>query len=279
MKNILIATDFSEGSKNAIEHARKIAKQLKAKLIYLHAHYPIVPTNYLDPNGIYLSTPETDIQGTLKDLKKALSHFQEEDKKDGISSEIRVELGDLSSCIQTIEEQEKLDLVIISKTSQTNFLDKLIGSTAKGLLHDLHVPLLIIPSNFHADIFEKVLYATQLEFDEIPYIKSALKWSEKGKNKLTIAHLDEEFETDLIPNHQFLEEIKEALKKEEVYYKNADTKSFKPGIIRLIKDENASLICLTTHKRNLLTQIVSPSKTRDAIDYLPIPVLVFNAPN
>ena len=190
MKNILIATDFSEGSKNAIEHAGKIAKQLKAKLIYLHAHYPVVPTNYLDPNGIYLSTPETDIQGTLKDLKKALSHFQEEDKSAGVSSEIRVELGDLSSCIQTIEEQEKLDLVIISKTSQTNFLDKLIGSTAKGLLHDLHVPLLIIPSNFHADIFEKVLYATQLEFDEIPYIKSALKWSEKGKNKLTIAHLD-----------------------------------------------------------------------------------------
>jgi nucleotide-binding universal stress UspA family protein len=50
-------------------------------------------------------------------------------------------------------------------------------------------------------------------------------------------------------------------------------------MVKLMKDEKASLICLTTHKRNLLTQIVSPSKTREAIEFIPIPTLVFNAKN
>lgn len=279
MKNILIATDFSEGSKNAISQARIIAKQLKAKLIYLHAHFPVVPTNYLDPNGIYLSTPEMDIQGTLKDLKKALAHFHEEDLIDGITSEIRVEMGNLSSCIQAIEEELKLDLVIISKTSQTNFLDKLIGSTAKSLLHDLHVPLLIIPANFNGEIFNKVVYASQLEFDEIPYIKNAVIWAEKGKHKLTIAHLNEEFETNLVPDHQYLEEIKPAIKDHHPHYVQANVSNFKDGVNRLIIEQKASLICFATHKRNIITQLVSPSKTRDVIDHIDIPVLVYNLKN
>lgn len=279
MKNILIATDFSEGSENAIQHARSIAKAFKAKLIYFHAHFPVVPTNYLDPNGIYLSMPEIDIQDTLKGLEKALHKFVEEDASHGIDAAVAVEIGDITTGIHSLEEKLDLDLVIVSKTSSQNFLEKMLGSTAKSLVHDLHVPLLIIPSNYKESIFDHVLYATQLEFDEIPFIKQSLKWAVKGTHSLTVAHLDEEFETDLIPNHQFLKEIKGALEKEIVEYKNVDTKSFKAGMLKLIKDEKASLICLTTHKRNLLTQIVSPSKTREAIEFIPIPTLVFNAKN
>ena len=279
MKNILIATDFSEGSENAIRHARKIAKIFQAKLTYFHAHYPVVPTNYLDPNGIYLSMPEIDIQETLKGLEKSLNKYVQEDAKNNLKSSAVVEIGDIASGIHALQEKHKYDLVLISKTSNTNFLEKMIGSTAKGLIHDLDIPLLVIPSNYSEDLFHKVLYASQLEFDEIPFIQAANEWAKMGDRKLTIAHLNEEFDTDLIPDHQFLEEIKIALKGEHVHYVNADTKSFKAGFVKLLKDEKASLVCMTTHKRNLLTQIVSPSKTREAIEFIPIPTLVFNAKN
>ncbi len=279
MKTILVATDFSEGSANAIQHARKLAKAFHANLIYFHAHFPVVPTNYLDPNGIYLSLPEIDIQETIKGLEKALNKYIKEDATNNLQSSAVVEIGDLASGIQALQEKQKLDLVLISKTASTNFLEKMIGSTAKGLIHDLDIPLLVIPANYTEDLFHKVLYASQLEFDEIPFIQSANAWAKKGDHKLTIAHLNEEFDTDLIPDHQFLEDIKHALKGEHVHYVNADSKSFKAGFIKLLKDEKASLVCMTTHKRNLLTQIVSPSKTREAIEFIPIPTLVFNAKN
>ncbi len=279
MKNILIATDFSKGSENAIRYARQIAKAFEAKLIYFHAYFPVVPTNYLDPNGIYLSMPEIDMQETIKDLQNSLQKEVLEDKKNGIHSSVIVEVGDLSSGILSVHEKKSIDLVVISKTSSLNFLEKLMGSTARRLIHDLDIPLLVIPSNFKGNLLDKVLYASQLEFDEIPFIKSATKWASKGNHNLSIAHLDEVYETDLIPNHQFLEEIKAAFKEEHLHYVTADAKSFKTGLIHLIKNQKASLICLATHKRNLLTQIVSPSKTREAIEFIPIPTLVFNAKN
>jgi len=279
MKHILVATDFSEGSENAIQHARKLAKAFKASLIYFHAHFPVVPTNYLDPNGIYLSMPEVDLQEVLKGLKHSLHAYVKADAEQGIKSEVIVEVGDITSSLHAIEEKMDLDLVIVGKTANANFLDKLLGSTARSLAHDLQVPLLIIPSNYTEDILHKVLYASQLEFDEIPFVKKANQWAKKGSHKLTLAHLDELFETDLIPNHQFIEEIKEAMKGEHLHYVNADASSFKEGMLKLLKDQGATLVCLTTHKRNLITQIVSPSKTREAIEFIPIPTLVFNAKN
>lgn len=277
MKHILVATDFSEGSENAIQHARKLAKAFKASLIYFHAHFPVVPTNYLDPNGIYLSMPEVDMQEVLSGLKHSLAANVKADEAQGIHSEAIVEVGDITSSLHAMEEKIDLDLVIVGKTANANFLDKLLGSTAKSLAHDLHVPLLIIPSNFTNDLLHKVLYASQLEFDEIPYVKKANQWAKKGPHKLTLAHLDEEFETDLIPNHQFIADIKEAMKGEHVHYVNADAVSFKDGMLKLLKDQEASLVCMTTHKRNIITQLVSPSKTREAIEFIPIPTLVFNA--
>ena len=279
MKHILVATDFSEGAQNAIMHARKLAKVFNASLIYFHAHFPVVPTNYLDPNGIYLSMPEVDMQEVIKGLKHSLQAYVKADAAEGIKSESIIEVGDITSAIHSIEEKIDLDLVIVGKTANANFLDKLLGSTAKSLAHDLHVPLLIIPSNYTEDLLHKVLYATQLEFDEIPFIKKANQWAKKGPHKLTLAHLNEKFETDLIPNHQFLEEIKEAMKGEHLHYVNADASSFKEGLLTLLKEQGTSLICLTTHKRNIITQLVSPSKTREAIEFIPIPTLVFNAKN
>jgi nucleotide-binding universal stress UspA family protein len=279
MINILVATDFSEGSNNAIQFARSIAKIFQSKLIYFHAHYPVVPTNYLDPNGIYLSMPENDLKEVIISLNHSLDSYVKEDAKQGIQSDVVVEVGDITSVIHSLQEKRSIDLVIISKTSNTNFLEKLLGSTAKTLLHNLDVPLLIIPSNYKGQIFQKVLYASQLEFDEIPFIKMANEWAKKSAHKLTFVHLDEEFETDLIPNHQYVKEIKEAFQNDPFIFVNADTKSFKKGLLKLIKEQKASLICMTTHKRNLLTQIISPSKTREAIEYIPIPTLVFNAKN
>ncbi|RXK46536.1 universal stress protein [Aquirufa rosea] len=277
MKTILVSTDFSEGSENAMQHAQIIARAYGSTLIYFHAHFPMLPNQFIDPNGMSISMPVEDFQESMKSIHQSLEKWVKEDEVQGLNSKVIVKVGEVKPCLQEVLSEILIDLVIIGKTSSPSFLETLLGSTTKSLLHELEVPMLVIPANFTEDIFQQTLYASQLEFDEISFIQAANQWAKHGKKSMVLAHLNEDFETDLVPNDQFLKEIKSAMKKEELVYVQADAKSFQTGLLKLIKEQKASLICMTTHKRNILSQLVTPSKTRAAIEFIPIPTLVYYA--
>lgn len=271
MKTILIATDFSVGSDNARVYGLEIAKKLGCSIRYIHAYSPPV----LDPN-IPVGLIEETYAETVNILEAKLNDFVAEDKSTGIESDYLISYSDINSMVEDASENREIELILVGKTGHTGFLDKVIGSTAVHLISHMKAPLLIIPEEFKGDIFEKVCYASELEYDEETFIEKALDWSRLSKNQLVIGHIFEKYEMDLHPNSQFVHSINEKFKKYGVRILEKAGKNFHSGIVEMITEEKVSILVLTTHKRGFLDGLLNPSKTKGIVSDTKIPVLVLS---
>lgn len=268
MKSILIATDFSKGAENAAGYARMLARITSRKLTYLH----IVTLPVVDP-----LVTSTFVNDTIDDLKTEaedrLRKIVEQDEKKGVTSDYIISFEDI---ISTINETKDVDIVVIGKTGHRTFLDRLIGSTAQGLINHIEQPLLVIPEDFSGDIFGQLCYASKLEFNEKHHLAEALKWRKYSDKDLIIGHIIEDFPLDINSNEQFKASIDKDFGNQGYIYKNFAADVYKRGIAELVEKEGITLLFVTTRKRGFLEGIIDPSQTKGMINHAKIPVLVFN---
>lgn len=271
MKNILIATDFSNGSKNAIRIARKISDNFKAKIIYFHAYTPPI----LDPN-IPIGILDETFKIGIAIIEDKLKSEVEIDKIQGRKSKFSLEIGDIITGINSINEKDKIDLVIIAKTGSSGFFERILGSTASHLIHKITVPILVIPEKYENSIFENICYASQLEFEEILFLKETIKLSKKSKSPLTILNIKEKRELNINPDKNFIKEIKENLNGKDYSLSQISGVNFVEEIITIIENKKISLLSVASHKRNILSELLNPSKTKKLIESIKIPLLIFS---
>ena len=268
MKSILIATDFSKGAENAAGYARAMARITSRKLTYLH----IVTLPVVDP---MVST--SLVADTIDDLKaqaeEQLKALVAQDEKRALHSDYLISFEDI---VSTINETPDVDLVVVGKTGHRTFLDRLIGSTAQNLINHIDPPLLVVPEEFSGDIFERLCYASKLEFNEKRHLANALAWKRYSDHDLIVGHIIEDFPLDINSNEQFKASIDKDFGKKGYLYKDLAADVYKTGIRELIEKEGISLLFVTTRKRGFLEGIVDPSQTRRIINDVRIPVMVFN---
>src|SRR5687767_1360079 len=123
MKTILVPTDFSEASQNALDYAAEIAKPLKAKLILFHAyHLPIVsgqmPVNL--PSEVEIEKETMDI---LRRMGQALH------KKHGPKIHVAIvsKLGLAVDLINELVKANNIDLIVMGMQGGGLITQKLIG--------------------------------------------------------------------------------------------------------------------------------------------------------
>lgn len=271
MKTILVATDFSNGGSNAVKYARKIAKVQKSKILYIHVVNLPVADSFTSTSVITHS-----VENLKTEAETALQVLVDEDVANNIVSGYKCSFNDIYGLIEEVEKEEEVSLLVIGKTGQRGFIDRLIGSTAQNLINKVHLPLLVIPEAYEGNILDKVCYASKLEFDEETYIGHALEWSAISKTDLVISHIIEEFALDINANEQFIASINERFKWEGYSIKNCAADTYKEGITEFVEDEKVSLLIVTSQKRNLLESIIQPSKTKGIINSIQIPILIYN---
>lgn len=271
MKTIIVAVDFSEGSSNALIQAKKIAKATQQKLCIVHAYSPPI----LDPN-IPVGMIEETFKVTIDVLEEKLKKERDNAIAEGIQTEYKLAFSDLSSMINDISTDCEVSMAVVGKTGKSTFIDNLIGSTASHLVDHLDIPLMVIPENFEGEIFSKICYATQLEYDEEKFIENAIKLAQNSPQGLEIVHIRESDELDIYPNEQFLKSIKENFDNEKIQMLHKASKTFTSGINELTVEEKITLLILTTHKRGLLSGLLNPSKTKKILKHTKIPILIYS---
>ncbi|MCF8326199.1 MAG: universal stress protein [Leadbetterella sp.] len=270
MNTIAVAFDFSNGSINALSHAKKMAKMMDHKVVIVHSYSPPI----LDPN-VPVGLIEETFRDSVKILEEKLDKEVNLAKKEGLDAEYKLAFSDLSSILNDINKSEAVSFVVVGKTGEQGFFETLIGSTASHLVDNLEAPLLVIPENYDSTIFAKIGYASQLEYDEEDYIKKALDFSKFSPLNLELVHIQESEDLNIYPDEQFLDSILKKFEEEKLDIIQKESKSFKKGINEFIEAERISLLILTTHKRGLFQGILNPSKTKQVIKHTKIPILVY----
>jgi len=142
-KKILVPTDFSKFSDNALKQAVEMAKQNKAKIYLLHV-IGVVQQCAVD----YCMDQQT-VDSLNKQLIKASEDMMQKQIKKVVNSkdvEIIPYIVNGKPYHEIIKEQEdkKIDLIVIATHGQSGIIEHLLGSVAEKVSKHAKCPVLLV---------------------------------------------------------------------------------------------------------------------------------------
>lgn len=140
-KNILYATDFSDSSISAADHARLLKELTGATLHILHVIAELSDQQRTMIHQEYFKDFEKSVeQQALQDMHQfCASHFEglEQIKSHTL-------LGNPFQQIMQLSEQLSADLIVIGTHGRTGIEHVLVGSTAERVVRNSKIPVLTV---------------------------------------------------------------------------------------------------------------------------------------
>ena len=166
MKNILLPTDFSENSWNAIKYAIQLFEKDQCTFHVFNAYTPVV----YDLTYMLLASPA---QFGLRDPIREASREHLSELETRISEEFGVNpnhtfetiarFETLISGIKELIEERHIDLVVMGTKGATGAKKILFGSNTVQVFSGIKHPIIAIPSNFDYVAPQEILFPTDLE--------------------------------------------------------------------------------------------------------------------
>jgi nucleotide-binding universal stress UspA family protein len=135
VRTILVAVDFSEASRKALEFAATLAKQLKAEMVLLHV-FERVPGDLKILEAVYVDTSFRD------EAQKELAEWQAEAASVGLSVKTVFREGKIVDReINQAAVESKADLIILGRHGREGLLSK---NPVKKVLGRATCPVLVV---------------------------------------------------------------------------------------------------------------------------------------
>lgn len=142
-KRILVPTDFSDDSDEALSEALELAKQYHSKVFLLHVAKPITQcaADYcLDASAV--KQAEDDEMSRARDrMKRELDKFPEIEQVE-IISDIRE--GDTVSEILKEQNERGVDLIVLPSSHRKNFLERFMAPIYEKVMEASKSPILLV---------------------------------------------------------------------------------------------------------------------------------------
>lgn len=143
LKKLLVATDFSEQSHAAVEHAIELAKQLDASIVLLHAFViPVPAIPMLDATIV----PTSAMVAHITNQAQAALHKELESVQDrGVPITGLLRDGNAPEVINEVATKEQVDLIILGTHGRGLVGQLLLGSVANRVVRTARCPVLVVP--------------------------------------------------------------------------------------------------------------------------------------
>ncbi|WP_298516800.1 universal stress protein [uncultured Kordia sp.] len=196
MKKILLPTDFSENSLNAIRYALQLFKDQKCNFILLNTYTPIIH---------HVEYMKADVaQFGLLDAMKEISQTGLKTVQDTIEAEFQnpnhifsriSAFNMLVSEIELLYEENSMDMVVMGTQGASGLKEVLFGSNAIHVLKSTKCPLLVIPSKYSYKVPNELLFPSDygIDFTE-KHVEEIKNIAELHASTINIMHVTVEDE-------------------------------------------------------------------------------------
>ena len=157
VKTILYATALGQHSRPVFRYAISMARQYKAQIIFLHVVEPLssaaraVLETCMSAEAADMAQRD-NMQQVMQQIKMRLKKFCEEEmesSKADVSKvrEMLVVAGDPSEEILRVAEKDKVDLIVMGKSTGSVFGSSVMGSVSRRVTRHAKVPVLVVPNS------------------------------------------------------------------------------------------------------------------------------------
>lgn len=162
MKNILLPTDFSVNSKNAIQYALELFRGTSVSFFILN----VQKTSEFVLDDLMTAAPGSSVyEAILKDnaqeLQEFVSPLKEQYSKEDYEFKSFVDYDNLTDSIEQMIKAETIDLIIMGTNGATGASEVLFGSNTLHIIRKIDCPLLIVPQDHAFRKIESVVFTAR----------------------------------------------------------------------------------------------------------------------
>ncbi len=258
MRQILIPTDFSKVSKNAIQYGLDLYMDTDSEFEITHIYNPSfdpVQPELIDSSAPMIEVLKENMDSLMKDIEN----------RSGFQIVNSIELGFTEDTL--LEKSSDYDLVIMGTTGTNSILDKLFGSVSSDVAANAKCPVLLIPPEVKFKGMENIIFYSDCENNCEKIIDKITAFAQRYGSKLHILTRENEDKiSDLLDNYSNIDTTVTQIK----------GKSIVDEINEFIDKKNAELLIMSTRKRSFWKKIIHKTKTRAFALNSKIPLLVYH---
>ena len=277
MKNILLLTDFSENSINAIRYALQLFENDITNFYVLHVEKP---DTYMSDDLLVAgnaSLHDSIVKKSKQKLTRLVVELENEFKNKNFSYQILVDYDVLTDAIKQIMDSKDIDLIVMGTNGVTGAKEVVFGSNTINVIRRIDCPALVIPEAFTYRRPKEVLLPLDL-FDSLSgdAFMHIVKFAKRFSKTLHILRIKPHNETSK-------EEKKD---KEHIDYFLKDIPYKYHSIINVpmhyaadcyMQTNNIDLTTLIVQKESLFERFFGGSPTTKIANKMSLPLLIFHS--
>jgi len=274
MLSILLPTDFSENSMNAIKYALEFFKYQKTQFYFMHAYQ----NEFYDHEELLSREVYEDVLGDIRNksqanLKNLLSTVKELSPNPRFTYHTISAYNTLVEEANVIAEAKQIDLIVMGTKGKSDERHIVFGSHTFQVLKYVKCPVLAIPANYTNTQPKRILFPTNYL---MPYKRRELKLlSELAKSYRSIIDVlyvskSSKLSIRQEDNQSF---IKETFCDNEVLFSHEESKKIDETIKNYITDKQIDLIAMVNTQHSFLEDMLFPSTIDKVSLGLEIPLL------
>lgn len=277
MNNILIPTDFSKNSWNAIAYALKYFENSTCNFYLLHV------------TSIVTYTSNTPILPTIESIEKSLLKQSKIDlrillkKIEKIHPKTKHNFITLSSndyfidSIRNQIEEKNIDLVVMGTKGASGIKKIIIGSNTGDLITKVKIPVMVIPEKAIFKEPKEIAFPTDYNiFYHTKIISDILKFTKKNNTIIRILHIakrDEELTQFQLENKEYLDDVFGTVI--HSFHRITNTKT-EAGIECFIESRDIDMIFMVAKNLTLFQQIIFKPTVEEISYRTKIPFIVLH---
>lgn len=273
MKTILVATDFSDIAKNAVNYAAEVANVAKAKLILFHVyHEPVFLAEI--PISLPIGEIEKDCLECLKDIKKGI-HKKYGDK---LIVECICKLGFPVDEINLYAKENDAELIVMGMEGTSYLTEKIIGNITTSLIKKASCPVLAIDKHVRFSSMKNIVLASDyLEVENKTILNPMIELAKLFDSKIFVLNVVPELET-VTTIGKAVEGIKinhalEAVNHTFHYSKSEDVIE---GINDFVDKQKINMVVMIPRTHSILHNLFHESNSKRMAFHTKVPLLALH---
>ncbi len=281
MKNILLPTDFSDNSWNAIKYAVQLYNDEECTFHLFNVYTPIIyHVEYvlINPAQFGLGDVIRDAsKNSLNKLRKRiLKHFKNNPNH---KFETIARFDTLIYGIKEIIHERDIELVVMGTKGATGAAEVLFGSNTVQVISDIKCPLLAIPSDFEYEPPQEILFPTDLE---ISYHSTQLTIVQEiaiSKNsRIHAMHVSTGYDlTEIQENNRSV--LKSMFKNTTYLFHDVENKEIADAINEFQVQHKINLLVMINNKHSFFENLFFKNTLHQIGFHLKVPFLVIPSTN
>lgn len=279
MKNILLPTDFSENSWNAINYAIQLYKDEDCTFHLFNAYTPIIyHVEYVLVNPAQFGLGDAIREASMQSLNKLLNRITKKFKDNPNHKFETISRFDaLVPGIKELIDERHIDIIVMGTKGATGAKEVLFGSNTVHVFRHVKCPIIAIPSNFEYESPLEILFPTDLEVEyQRTHLDLLVDIAEAHHSRVNVMHVSTGYDlTEAQKQHKL--ELEDLFKSTAYIFHDYEITEVEIAINEFQQKQKINLLVMINNKHSFFENLFFKNTISQIGFHLNIPFMVIPA--